>query len=41
MCKDCGCTETLIGNVQGHLTGRPSDPYGSYNGVGGTNKGAK
>lgn len=41
MCDDCGCSKTFIGNSKGHETGKPQDPYGKYDGVGGTNKGAK
>ena len=41
MCKECGCSDTIIGDVSGHTTGRPSGAYGDYKGVGGTNKGAK
>lgn len=40
MCKECGCDKTIIGDVDSHTSGRPSDPYGSYKGVGGTGKGA-
>ena len=41
MCKECGCSSTIIGDVTGHTTGRPSDPYGSYEGVGGTHNGSQ
>ena len=36
MCKDCGCDKTIIGDIKGHTTGRPQDPYGQYDGVGGS-----
>lgn len=39
MCKECGCNATAKGGVNENLTGKPTkDPYGSYNGVGGTDK---
>jgi hypothetical protein len=37
MCDACGCSSNAIGLSQANMTGRPEDPYGKYDGVGGTN----
>jgi hypothetical protein len=36
MCDACGCTNTIIGDVTGHTSGKPQDPHGQYDGVGGS-----
>ena len=36
MCVECGCNSTMIGKPSDKLTGKPQDPHGQYDGVGGT-----
>lgn len=36
MCAECGCDANLVGSPKGKLDGKPQDPYGQYEGVGGT-----
>jgi hypothetical protein len=36
MCAECGCNSTTVGKPSGKLDGKPQDPYGKYDGVGGT-----
>lgn len=39
MCQSCGCNDNMKGKPSDKLTGKPTkDPYGSYEGVGGTDK---
>lgn len=35
MCVECGCNASAIGGTP-TPTGKPQDPYGQYDGVGGT-----
>jgi hypothetical protein len=35
MCQQCGCSSNAIGGAPDNLTGKPQDPYGKYDGVGG------
>ena len=37
MCVECGCNANMVGKASDKLTGKPQDPYGQYEGVGGTN----
>jgi hypothetical protein len=36
MCVSCGCNKSSVGKLDETLTGKPQDPYGQYDGVGGT-----
>ena len=36
MCVECGCNDNMIGKPLDKLTGKPQDPHGQYDGVGGT-----
>jgi len=36
MCVECGCSANMVGKTGDKLTGKPQDPYGQYDGVGGT-----
>ena len=36
MCVECGCNANMVGTPTKDLTGKPQDPYGQYDGVGGT-----
>jgi hypothetical protein len=36
MCIECGCQDNAVTKNTDKLTGKPQDPYGQYDGVGGT-----